>query len=255
MPSEPQFPAPRAEERVVGTLVVLDRVRRDRRHPPAAASSTARVLIADGRALVRAGYRALLELPPRTRVVGEAATGEDAVALARRIRADVVVIDVALPGLGCVEATRQLLSEPAVPVLVLTAACDDERTFAALRAGARGALVKDCEPAELVRAVEALARGDAALSPSLTRRLITEFTAVTEPAAPDEELVSELTAREREVVALVALGLRNDEIAERLVVSSATARTHVSRAMMKVHAHTRAQLVVFAYEVGLTRCA
>jgi DNA-binding NarL/FixJ family response regulator len=210
-----------------------------------------RVLIADGEALVRAGVRVLLERDGGTVVVGEAATGDEAVALAHRIRPDVVLIDVGLPGLDSVEDTARMLSDSGVAVMLLTASEGDERTFSALRAGASGMLPKDTEPAELVRAVAALARGEASLSPSLTRRLITELASRPEPACPSPELIAELTAREREVVALVALGLTNHEIAERLVVTPATAKTHVSRAMVKLNAHDRAKLVVFAYEAGL----
>jgi DNA-binding NarL/FixJ family response regulator len=210
-----------------------------------------RVVLADGEALVRAGLRVLLEGAGSITVVGEAATGDEAVALARSLRPDVVLIDVSLPGIDAVEATRHLLDYPGVPVMLLTTSETDERIFAGLRAGASGLVLKDAEPGELVRAVGVLARGDALLSPGLTRRLIADFASRPEPGRPNEQLVEGLTAREREVVALVALGLSNDEIAERLVVSPATARTHVSRAMVKLHARDRAQLVVFAYESGL----
>jgi DNA-binding NarL/FixJ family response regulator len=209
------------------------------------------VLIADGHAVVRAGFRALLEDDQRITVVGEAATGEEAVTLTHRIRPDVVVIDAGLPGLDSVEATGRMFSQSGVAVMLLVASDGDKRVLAALRAGASGLLLKDTEPAELVRAVEALARGDALLAPSLTRRLIAELASRPEPECPSPELLDELTAREREVVALVGHGLGNDEIAERLVVSPATAKTHVSRAMVKLHAHDRAKLVVFAYEAGL----
>ena len=144
-----------------------------------------------------------------------------------------------------------MLTQPGLAVMLMMGSESDERIFAALRAGASGLVVKDTEPAQLVRAVEALARGEAVLSPSLTRRLIAELGARPEPSSPSPELLDELTAREREVVALVALGLSNQEIAERLVVSPATSKTHVSRAMVKLHAHDRAKLVVFAYEAGL----
>jgi DNA-binding NarL/FixJ family response regulator len=210
-----------------------------------------RVLIADGQALVRAGVRLLLEADERIAVVGEAASGEETVALVEQIRPDVVMIDTRLPGLDSVETTRRIVSEPGVAVMLLTAGESDERIFAALRAGASGLLPKDAQPTQLVQAIEALAQGEALLSPALTRRLIDEFAARAEPACPSPELLDELTAREREVVALVALGLSNGEIAEKLVVSPATARTHVSRAMVKLRARDRAKLVVFAYEVGL----
>jgi DNA-binding NarL/FixJ family response regulator len=210
-----------------------------------------RVLVADGQALVRAGFRVLLESCERLRVVGEAATGEEAVALARRTRPDVALVDTRLPGLDSVEATARMFAESGVAVMLVTASEGDERILAALRAGASGLLLKDTEPADLVRAVEALARGEPLLSPPLARRLIAELVSRPEPSFPSPDLVDELTAREREVVTLVALGLSNDEIAARLVVSSATARTHVYRAMVKLHAHDRAKLVVFAYEAGL----
>jgi DNA-binding NarL/FixJ family response regulator len=165
----------------------------------------------------------------------------------------VALIDATLPGLDSVEATRQISSRSRVAVILLIASQDDENSLPALRAGATGLLVKDTEPAELVHAVETLARGEALLSPTLTRRLIAELTARPEPASPSPGLLDELTAREREVVALVGHGLGNDEIAERLVVSPATAKTHVSRAMVKLNARDRAKLVVFAYETGLVR--
>jgi DNA-binding NarL/FixJ family response regulator len=214
-------------------------------------SRTRRVVVADGHALVRAGLRALLEGAGDITVVGEAADGEEAVVLARRLGPDVVLLDVSLPGLDAVEATRLVLAQSGVPVMLLTTSETDERIFPALRAGASGLVLKDTEPAELVHAVEVLAQGEAVLSPSVTRRLIADFTSRPEPARPSVELGEGLTAREREVIALVALGLSNDEIAERLVVSPATAKTHVSRAMVKLHARDRAQLVVFAYESGL----
>jgi DNA-binding NarL/FixJ family response regulator len=217
----------------------------------AAAPSPVRVLIADGQALVRAGFRLLLEAGPRITVVGEAASGEEAVVLAESLRPDVALIDARLPGLDSVEATGKIFSDSGVEVMLLTTSEDDARIFAALRAGANGLLLKDTEPAELVQAVELLARGEPLLSPPLARRLIAELASRPEPCFPSPDLVDELTAREREVVTLVALGLSNDEIAERLVVSPATAKTHVSRSMVKLHAHDRAKLVVFAYEAGL----
>jgi DNA-binding NarL/FixJ family response regulator len=234
-----------------GELAVLDRASRPNPRGHAVLSREIRVLVADGQAVVRAGFRALLEAEQRIRIVGEAATGEEAVALAQRIRPDVVMIDAMLPGLDSVEATDRMFAETGVAVMLLTVCEGDKRIFAALRAGASGLLFKDTEPAELVRAVEALARGEVLLSPTLTRRLIAEFISRPEPACPSPELLDELTPREREVVALVALGLSNREIAEQLVVTPATAKAHVSRAMIKLHAHDRAKLVVFAYEAGL----
>jgi DNA-binding NarL/FixJ family response regulator len=238
-------------EQPEGRLVVLDRQRHTRSSVREATSPTIRVVIADGHALVRAGFRVLLEDAERIAVVGEAANGEQAVALARRLRPDVVLIDANLPGLDCVETTRQVLAEPGGAVMLLTGSEGDERIFDALRAGANGLLLKDTEPTELVRAVELLAEGEALLSPALTRRVIAELASRPEPSLPDPDLLEELTAREREVVALVALGLSNEEIGEQLVVSRATAKTHVSRAMVKLRARDRAQLVVFAYESGL----
>jgi DNA-binding NarL/FixJ family response regulator len=168
-----------------------------------------------------------------------------------RLRPDVVLIDATLPGLDCVLTTGRILSDPGIAVMLLTATELDHRSFAALRAGARGLLLKDTDPAELVRAIELLARGDALLSPSLTRRLIAELASIPDPQLPSSELLDELTPREREVVGLVALGLSNADIAERLVISPATSKTHVSRAMLKLGAHDRAQLVVFAFHAGL----
>ena len=209
------------------------------------------VLLADGEALVRAGMRALLEADGTVTVTGEAASGEETVAKADRLRPDVILIDVGLPGLDSVETTRRLRGESAIPVMLLTTSETDERIFAALRAGASGLVLKDTEPAELLRAVAVLARGDALLSPRLTRRLIADFASRPEPNQLSDRLVELLTTREREVVALVAMGLSNGEIAEELVVSPATARTHVSRAMVKLGARDRSQLVVIAYESGV----
>ncbi len=217
------------------------------------ASPEVRVLLADSQVLVRAGVRLLLEATGRIAVVGEAAGGEEAVAMAGLLRPDVVLIDATLPGLDRAQAIRRISSESRVAVIVVIASQDDEHTLPAVRAGAAGLLPKDTEPAELVRAVEILARGGALLPPTLTRRLIAELASRPEPVAPRPSLLDELTAREREVVALVGHGLGNHEIAERLVVSPATAKTHVSRAMVKLNARDRAKLVVFAYETGLVR--
>jgi DNA-binding NarL/FixJ family response regulator len=233
------------------------RLEADRRSEPrswrahAVDSPAIRVLLADGQELVRAGLRVLLEADARTRVVGEAATGEEAVTLAGELRPDVAMIDARLPGLDCVRATGRMSAQSGVAVMLLIDSEGDEQIFAALRAGASGVLIKDTEPARLLSACETLARGGAALSPTLTRLVITEFAARPEPQCPSSKYLGDLTAREREVVALVALGLTNDEIAERIVVTPATAKTHVSRAMVKLHARDRAKLVVFAYEAGL----
>jgi DNA-binding NarL/FixJ family response regulator len=210
-----------------------------------------RVLIACGESLRRAGYRAVLDGARGVSVSGEATTGREAVQLARELLPDAVVIDICIADHDCIETTGRLSADPGVPVIVLSPLEDDERIFGALRAGATGVLSKDSNPADVIRAIEVATRGDAVLSPGLTRRLIAELVSRPEPSRPSGTLLEALTAREREVVALVAMGLSNDEIAERLVVSSATARTHVSRAMVKLRARDRAQLVVFAYESGL----
>ncbi len=213
------------------------------------------VVIADDQALVRAGFRALLDAQDDIRVVGEASDGADAVDLALQLRPDVVLMDIRMPGVDGLEATRRLAGDErlaGVRVVILTTFDLDEHVFEAIRIGANGFLVKDTEPEELLRAVRAVVAGDALLSPGVTRRLIAEFASrAKEPArVPD---LGGLTEREREVVALVGEGLTNDEIAQRLIMSAATAKTHVSRAMIKLRARDRAQLVVFAYEAGLVR--
>jgi DNA-binding NarL/FixJ family response regulator len=228
-----------------GTVVLLDGHRN-----PDLRGAAVRVLIAEGQALVRAGLHALLAGNADITVVGEAASGEQAVALAHALRPDVVLVDLSLPGLDSVEATRQMLTRSGLAVMLLTGSERDERILAGLRAGASGLLLKDMEPAELVRAVNVLSRGEALLSPLVTRRLIAELASRPAPYT-SSDLLAALTAREREVVALVGQGLSNDEIAEELVVSPATAKTHVSRSMIKLHARDRAKLVVFAYEAGL----
>jgi DNA-binding NarL/FixJ family response regulator len=213
------------------------------------------VLLADDQALVRAGFRALLDAQDDITVAGEADDGEEAVRLARQLRPDVVLMDIRMPGTDGLAATRAIAGDErlaGVKVVILTTFDLDEYVFEAIRAGANGFLVKDTEPTELLRAVRAVVAGDALLSPRVTRRLIEEFATRAKAPAP-APMVELLTEREREVVALVAEGLSNDEIGARLFMSSATARTHVSRAMTKVGARDRAQLVVFAYESGLAR--
>jgi len=210
-----------------------------------------RVLVACGESLRRAAYRAVLQAGARIAVAGEATTGREAVELASQLRPDAVLLDIDISDHDCAETTRRLSADPGVPVIVLSAREDDERVFGALRAGATGVLSKNTAPEDVIKAIEVATRGDAVLSPCLTRRLISELVSAPEPSRPSSSLLAGLTAREREVVSLVATGLSNDEIAERLVVSSATARTHVSRAMVKLRARDRAQLVVFAYENGL----
>ncbi len=214
-----------------------------------------RVVLADDQALVRAGFRALLDAEPDIKVVGEASDGAHAVRLARQTRPDLILMDIRMPGVDGLVATRQIASDPTlsgVRIVVLTTFELDEYVGEALRAGAAGFLVKNTMPAELIRGVRVVAAGDGLLSPSVTRRVIEQFAAQTATPAPPRKL-AELTDREREVVALAGTGLSNDEIAVRLVISPATAKTHVSRAMVKLGARDRAQLVVFAYEAGLVR--
>jgi len=213
-----------------------------------------RILIADGQVLVRAGLRTVFETEADIAVVAEAADGAQALALAGETRPDVVLIDIGLDGVDTPELTRRIRADSdggRPEVIVLAAQTDDERLFAVLRAGATGFLLKDTDAAGLVQAVRVVVDGDALLSPSLTRRLIAELAAHPDPKRPSPEQFEDLTAREREVVTLVAAGLSNKEIAERLVVSPATAKTHVSRALYKVRARDRAQLVALAYETGL----
>lgn len=215
---------------------------------------TIRVVLADDQTLVRGGFRVLLETEDGFEVCGEAADGAEAVRLARETRPDVVVMDIRMPGTDGLEATRQITGDPGlsgVRVLVLTTFDVDSYVYDALRAGASGFLLKDIEPVELLRALRVVGAGDALLAPTVTRRLIAEFVGRPENRRVDTTAVRQITDREREVLALVAGGLSNDEIAAHLVISTATARTHVSRIMTKVGARDRAQLVVLAYESGL----
>ncbi|MBC9727281.1 response regulator transcription factor [Streptomyces sp. TRM68367] len=212
-----------------------------------------KVLLADDQRLVRAGFRSILEDEDDITVVGEAGDGEEAVAACRDLRPDVVLMDVRMPGVDGLEASRRIAGDPRlaeVRVVVLTTFDLDDYIYGALRAGATGFLVKDTEPEELLRAVRVAARGDALISPSVTRRLIAEFARRVRAPEPSPRLKA-LTEREREVMELVAAGLTNDEIAERLVLSPATAKTHVSRIMSKLAVRDRSQLVVMAYESGM----
>ena len=213
------------------------------------------VLLADDQALVRGGFRALLDAEDDIAVVGEAGNGREAIALTREKQPDVVLMDIRMPELDGLAATREVAADARlgdVRIVILTTFELDEYVFEALRSGASGFLVKDTEPVDLLAAVRLVASGEALLSPSVTRRVIEEFASRAKEPPPSGPL-DELTEREREVMALVAGGLSNEEIAGRLVVSPATAKTHVSRAMVKLAARDRAQLVVLAYEHGLVR--
>jgi DNA-binding NarL/FixJ family response regulator len=213
-----------------------------------------KVLLADDQELVRAGFKVLLDTEDDITVVGEAADGAQAVALARATRPDVVLMDIRMPVLDGLQATRQIAATRGlerVRVLILTTYDTDAYVFEALQAGASGFLLKDSGPAELLHAIRVVAAGEALLAPRITRRLISQFTATRTAHEVAEDRLAVLTQREREVLALVGEGLSNQEIAERLVLSPATARTHVSRSMVKLRARDRAQLVVVAYQSGL----
>jgi DNA-binding NarL/FixJ family response regulator len=213
------------------------------------------VALVDDQALLRAGFRALIEAEADLEVVAEASDGREALDVISLHRPDVVLMDIRMPGVDGLEATRQITSDPAlegVHVVILTTFDLDEYVFEAVRIGASGFLVKDTEPADLLAGIRAVAAGDALLSPGVTRRLISEFADRSRGAA-NPGILEALTEREREVVGLVGEGLNNEEIGARLFMSPATAKTHVSRAMIKLHARDRAQLVVIAYESGLVR--
>ncbi len=213
-----------------------------------------RVVLADDQALIREGFRAILERSEDIEVVGEAADGLEAVDVVRRTRPDVVVMDIRMPRRDGIAATAAVIGDPTLPnthVLVVTTYELDATVFEALRAGASGFLLKDLEPEDLRRAVRVVASGESLLAPSVTRRLIARFTTLPQRDPAVEEKLGRLTDREREIVALVASGLSNGEIGERLFISPATAKTHVSRAMTKLDARDRAQVVVFAYDSGI----
>jgi DNA-binding NarL/FixJ family response regulator len=213
------------------------------------------VLIADDQALVRAGFRVLVESDPELTVIGEAAGGADAVELARRHRPDVVLMDIRMPDMDGLEATRRISADPglaATRVLILTTFETDDYIFDALRSGASGFLLKTTDPADLLAAVRIVARGEALLAPSVTRRLIEEVSSRSSAVGrPVQPALDGLTEREREVLALVAAGLTNDEIAAELYMSPLTAKTHVSRILAKLGARDRTQLVIIAYETGV----
>jgi DNA-binding NarL/FixJ family response regulator len=216
---------------------------------------TITVAIADDQALVRGGFRVLVDAAPDMRVVGEAADGQQAVTLVGRHHPDVVLMDVRMPILDGLEATQQITTVAetrTTKVLILTTFDLDEYVYAALRAGASGFLLKDTQPEQLLDAIRVLAGGEALIAPAITRRLIREFAQRPEPSSRTEpELLDQLSPREREILVEVAGGWPNTEIGERLHISAATAKTHVSRLLMKLQAHDRAQLVMIAYETGL----
>ncbi len=215
-------------------------------------SAAIQLVLAHEDGLARAGLRALLEREADVTVVGEVSCGDDAIALAGELRPDIVLMDLQLPGLDALQVTRRLVAGGSrTQVVILGNGDSDEALFGALHAGASGFVVSKTKPAELLHAIRSVSEGHAVLSPSVTRRLIDELASHPDRHRPIPERLEELTAREREVMGLVAMGLTNREIAERLVVSPATAKTHVSRAMLKLHARDRAQLVVLAYQTRL----
>ncbi|MDI2130378.1 response regulator [Yinghuangia seranimata] len=223
--------------------------------PAAPPLAPVRVVLADDQPLVRSGLRMLITAAPDLVVVGEAANGAEAVALAARLRPDVVVMDIRMPGVDGIEATRRITAESTARVVVLTTFDDDENVYAALRAGSSGFLVKDMALDDILAAIRVVAAGDALIAPGVTRRLIADFTAphapVSPAAAPVRRTLDGVTDREREVLALVARGLSNSEIAAHLIISTATAKTHVARLFTKLDARDRVHLVILAYEAGL----
>ncbi|MFI7061539.1 response regulator [Kribbella sp. NPDC050124] len=213
-----------------------------------------RVLVADDQALLRGSFRVLIDTTPGLVTVGEAADGVEAVELARRERPDVVLMDVRMPRLDGIEATRQLCSEDAgVRVLILTMFDLDDSVYAALRAGASGFLLKDVPPTELLQAIKVVAAGEGLLAPSITRRLIAEFARLAEPGQTPLHGLDGVTEREREVLSLIARGLSNKEICDHLHVGHGTVKTHIGHLLAKLHARDRAQLVITAYESGLVQ--
>jgi DNA-binding NarL/FixJ family response regulator len=215
---------------------------------------TTGVVVADDQAIVRAGFRLLIDSEPDLTVIGEAADGAEAVAVVRKTAPDVVLMDIRMPVMDGIAATRLIAADGAMPrVLILTTFDLDEYVFAALRAGASGFMLKDRPPEELLDAIRVIAAGEALLAPNITRRMIEHFIRQPDPLGTPPEVLAELTAREREVLALIGTGLSNTEIAGRLVVSVPTAKTHVSRILAKLGARDRAQLVVIAYQPGLVR--
>lgn len=215
-----------------------------------------RVLVADDQALVRGSFGVLIDTAPGLRVVGEAGTGAEAVELAARERPDVVLMDVRMPEMDGLEATRRICAaHPDVRVLILTTFDLDAYVYGALRAGASGFLLKDTPPADLLSAVRVIAEGESLLAPTVTRRLIAEFVRGPGPVRPAPDGLGALTAREREVLTLIARGLSNAELAEHLHLSPATVKTHIGHLLAKLHARDRAQLVIAAYETGLVRPA
>jgi DNA-binding NarL/FixJ family response regulator len=213
-----------------------------------------RIVVADDQALLRASFRILIDSQPDLETVGEAGTGTEAVSLARQHKPDVILMDIRMPAMDGIEATRQITTNPGTSgarVLILTTFDLDEYVFAALRAGASGFVLKDTQPGDLLTAVRVIAAGEALLSPAITRRLISEFVRRPEPASRPPAALSEITDREQEVLTLIGLGLSNTEIAEQLLVTISTVKAHVGRLLMKLGARDRAQLVIAAYNAGL----